>query len=84
MTARPDSAYCAIFHQLHGLTMADLVEQDPALPVYCDRCEERMCVAHGRLDCARCSATAAPQGETVRLFAPAPAVMPGQLGLGVE
>jgi Zn finger protein HypA/HybF involved in hydrogenase expression len=62
--------------------MADLVEQDPSLPVYCNACEARICLDHGRLDCPRCASTAAPQGESVRLFTHAPAVMPGQLELG--
>jgi hypothetical protein len=81
MASLPTDPACAICGQLHGLTMADLVEQDPSLPVYCEACEAHICLAHGRLDCARCSSTALAQGEPVRLFHPAPAVMPGQLAL---
>jgi len=81
VTTYPTDPHCAICGQLHGLAMSDLVEQDPSLVVYCDACEERICLTHGRLDCEHCSKTAASQGEAVRLFAPAPAVMPGQLTL---
>jgi hypothetical protein len=79
MASLPIDPACAICGQLHGLAMSDLVEQDPSLPVYCGACEARICLTHGRLDCARCSSTAVAQGEAARLFHPAPAVMPGQL-----
>jgi hypothetical protein len=57
--------------------MADLVEPDPSLAVYCDACEARICPAHGRLDCAQCSHQA--RGEAVKPFEPAGPVIPGQL-----
>ena len=79
MAGTPDNPACAICSQLHGFAMADLVEQDTSLPVYCAGCEARVCDTHGRLDCVQCSH--APQGEAARLFEPAPAAMAGQLTL---
>jgi hypothetical protein len=77
--AVPNDPACAICGQLHGLTMAELAEPNPALPVYCPACEARICLTHGWLDCVSCSHE--PQGEAVRLFTPAPEQLPGQLCL---
>lgn len=79
---KPDNPHCSLCGQLHGFGMADLMESDPALPVYCRECEARICEAHGHLDCEACSSTAEPQGERVRLFEPAPSPMAGQLAIG--
>jgi hypothetical protein len=59
--------------------MAELLEPDPALPVCCGSCEQRICSTHGRLDCVQCSHVL--QGEAVRLFEPAPEQLRGQLSV---
>lgn len=89
----PDNPNCASCGKPHGLTMADLTEPDPSLPVYCWECE---CAALGEKPCHRCGQWAMldgdrcepcrklerePQGEAVRLFEPAPTQMPGQMTL---
>lgn len=54
-------------------------DDGPRLPYACPRCEQ---LSDTPGPCPRCVALErAPQGETVRLFEPAPAVMPGQSGL---
>lgn len=91
----PTDPNCARCGHPHEMSMAQLTEPDPSLPVYCLPCETTVCVrcgqfgADSRVDfsavCNACrESEREPQGEAVRLFTPAPAVMPGQLGFGVS
>jgi hypothetical protein len=92
MILAPTDPNCARCRKPHGLVMADLLEGDPSLPVYCLACEATVCddcgqfgayvhLHHGRY-CDPCVARMrAPQGETVKLFEPAAAQLPGQLSL---
>lgn len=87
----PNDPNCANCGKPHGLVMADLLEDDPALPAYCLACEGTVCddcgqfgskilLHHGRY-CEPCASRyRQPQGESMRLFEPAPTQIPGQLG----
>lgn len=48
-TTSPANPLCARCGEPHGLTMADLVEPDPSLPVYCAACESTVCLECGRM-----------------------------------
>jgi hypothetical protein len=51
----------------------------------CSRCGQTVITRAEVPLCATCRAVERqPQGESVRLFNPAPAQMPGQLGFGVS
>jgi hypothetical protein len=51
----------------------------------CSRCGQAVITRAEVPMCATCRAVDhEPQGEAVRLFTPAPAQMPGQLGFGVS